>query len=433
MSTRDLLLAELYQSPRNAEAQAIAARNAPVLYFDAREPFLPLAAGYSLFYEDGPSPSFKRVIELKQDDQPPAALAIEYAIWWDWDMHHLYELEHVWVYLNAHSHPCRVEASWHGKYYNIPLKLEDGHAVLLSEPGKHAFAPDPSWFHQRTGEYRRAETQAVGLHAHVLINSMFSDKIRSRAFDRVLARSYLAKQTFDPSWSFTQRFTFFNQWLVPWPALHAWIPERVNAVLERLENTIQPAEYRALRLSSAEGTLAGLKAAADAGADAIITPLSLRSDHLVLGNGHLPQPIGLDEALEFCQREPIGAFLELDDPGVVERLAWFIRSNDLNEYIVVTSADAGLLARYSAFVADCVTAIQIATPDQDPLQAARQSVASFVHPRWDSGAALDADWTRRVHDAGLGVISGPVESAEEADALQRMGLDVIWEKNLGQK
>ncbi|RPJ43104.1 MAG: hypothetical protein EHM21_11975, partial [Chloroflexi bacterium] len=178
MSIPDSLLLELYQTPRDPQTLDLVARNAPILYFDAREPFLPLAAGYTLFTGDGPSPSFDRIVELRPEDRPAAALAIEYAIWWDWDIHHLYELEHAWVYLDSKGFPVRLEASWHGKYYDLPLNLEGGRAVLLSEAGKHAFAPDPSWFRERALGFRRVETQAVGVHAQVLVNSLFSGKIR---------------------------------------------------------------------------------------------------------------------------------------------------------------------------------------------------------------------------------------------------------------
>ena len=169
---QDSLLLELYQTPRDTQTLDLVARNAPILYFDAREPFLPLAAGYTLFTGDGPSPSFDRIVELRPEDRPAAALAIEYAIWWDWDIHHLYELEHAWVYLDSKGFPVRLEASWHGKYYDLPLNLEGGRAVLLSEAGKHAFAPDPSWFRERALGFRRVETQAVGVHAQVLVNSL---------------------------------------------------------------------------------------------------------------------------------------------------------------------------------------------------------------------------------------------------------------------
>jgi hypothetical protein len=50
-------------------------------------------------------------VELVVEGEAEAALAIEYAIWWDWDIGHLYELEHVWVYLDADRQVIRGEAS----------------------------------------------------------------------------------------------------------------------------------------------------------------------------------------------------------------------------------------------------------------------------------------------------------------------------------
>ncbi len=40
--------------------QALVHQHAPRIRFDRREPFLPLAAGYTLFTQDGFSPSFPR-------------------------------------------------------------------------------------------------------------------------------------------------------------------------------------------------------------------------------------------------------------------------------------------------------------------------------------------------------------------------------------
>src|SRR4051794_34441291 len=100
MST-DPLYDTLLATPADLEMRALAARYAPIILFDLHEPFLPLAAGYTLFSADAPSPSFSRAITLSGPDRPPAQLAIEYAIWWDWDIQHLYELEHVWVYIDA--------------------------------------------------------------------------------------------------------------------------------------------------------------------------------------------------------------------------------------------------------------------------------------------------------------------------------------------
>ena len=130
--------------------QQLARQHAPLIRFDEREPFLPLAVGYTIFHQPGDSPSFPRQIHL-----PPAATTvIEYAIWWDWDIGHLYELEHVWVYLDQNGDPVRLEASWHAGYNEMVDKtghmpLEGQRLAVYSEPGKHAFAPYPEFFEER--------------------------------------------------------------------------------------------------------------------------------------------------------------------------------------------------------------------------------------------------------------------------------------------
>lgn len=426
MSTRDLLMMELYHASRDTQTLALAARHAPILYFDANEPFLPLAAGYTVFKQDGPSPSMERMVELRPEGKLPAALAIEYAIWWDWDIHHLYELEHVWVYLDEHEQPVRVEASWHGKYYEHPVQLENGHVLLLSEPGKHAFAPHPSWFQERSSQFRRLDTLAVGVHAGVLVNQMFAGKIRQNIFDRTLARSYLSRAAFRPSDSFTNAFIFKTDMLVPWETLFAWIPRRVNAWLEHLEAKTQPADYRALRLIGSNGTLPGLQAAAAAGADLVVLPVAAPGASLY-DNGALD----LDEALLFCRGEPVGVFVEPASEAAVDRLAWLVRTNpELGDYLIVASENHALLSRYRSFVPNGITVVQLPTPDVDPLQAAEASGALFVNPRWETLAErrdrLTPAWVETVREAGLGIVSWPVVSVEEADVLQRLGLDVIW-------
>src|SRR5438105_11451808 len=111
-----------------------AARCAPLIVLDEREPFSPLRVGYSFMVESGTSPSFQRELTL----DPPAVRAIEYAIWWDWDIGHLLELEHVWVYLDAAGAIAGCEGSWHGFYRPLELDgavpLADGHPVVFAQP-----------------------------------------------------------------------------------------------------------------------------------------------------------------------------------------------------------------------------------------------------------------------------------------------------------
>ncbi|MFL7811487.1 MAG: hypothetical protein AB8I80_22805, partial [Anaerolineae bacterium] len=57
---RDPLLAQLLSSPQDEALRDLAYRYAPVIRYDTHEPFLPLAAGYTVFRKDGPSPSYTK-------------------------------------------------------------------------------------------------------------------------------------------------------------------------------------------------------------------------------------------------------------------------------------------------------------------------------------------------------------------------------------
>lgn len=129
----------------------LALRHAPRIRFDVYEPFICSAVGYTVFRQNGASSSFPREIVLPAN----AVCAIEYAIWWDWDIQHLYELEHIWVYLDGDERLIAAEASWHGGYKSMldergGLPLEEGKLTLYSEPGKHAFAPVCQWLTDRS-------------------------------------------------------------------------------------------------------------------------------------------------------------------------------------------------------------------------------------------------------------------------------------------
>ena len=100
---------------------------APRIRFDVKEPFLPSVVGYTVFRENGASASFPRDIVLPVGTYT----IIEYAIWWDWDIQHLYELEHIWLYLDADDKVVASDASWHGGMHpmldaNGQVPMEEG-------------------------------------------------------------------------------------------------------------------------------------------------------------------------------------------------------------------------------------------------------------------------------------------------------------------
>ncbi|WP_449394865.1 hypothetical protein [Devosia riboflavina] len=75
-------------SPSTADIE-LARRLAPVIRFGDNEPFLPSRVGISVLTAPGRSPSATLDITF----EPGVAKVVEYAIWWDWDIQHLYELE----------------------------------------------------------------------------------------------------------------------------------------------------------------------------------------------------------------------------------------------------------------------------------------------------------------------------------------------------
>lgn len=213
---------------------ATAATYLPVLRFDANEPFLPLAVGFSWHLNDGPSQSAEHPVVLDG-----AYCALEYSIWYDWDIQHLYELEHVWVYLDQEGALLRVEASAHGKVNEMwrevrALPLEEGRITLFAEPGKHAHAAAPetllankSWTDQCCGALAGDNT--------ILIPDFLDDAMGDLSiYDHHLATKYLKKRSFEPCYFFDQTFDLASIDLLPWQTLKLSIPDRLRAELTRL-------------------------------------------------------------------------------------------------------------------------------------------------------------------------------------------------------
>ena len=215
---------------------SLAARYAPWIYFDEAEPFFPLVVGYSIFSTEQQSPSFLR--RIQRGWRPVWATAIEYAIWWDWDIGHLYELEHVWVYLDNADELIWIEASSHGAYAS--MLLEDGnqpregsHPLVYSQPGKHAFSPSPHWF-VMFRDMVHTETSSRAGSGGVLVKPEYARQIAKNPEVDARVSAWLSKQAFLPTLRFTNLFKVEANILVPWPVLDTWIPQRVNWWISQL-------------------------------------------------------------------------------------------------------------------------------------------------------------------------------------------------------
>ncbi|MBI3536964.1 MAG: hypothetical protein HY070_05340 [Chloroflexi bacterium] len=234
------------QIPRvtqDENARNIAETFAPIILADAREPFTIVAVGYTIFDRAEESPSFVPRRRIDWDAAGyRAARAIEFSLWWDFDIGHLYELEHVWTYINAHNDVVAVEASSHGMYLQMEIDgkppLEKSHPILFAQPGKHAMAATiapfmkvRAWAEEEAG----IEAGVGGVHD----GELFGARLPKTRVNDELARAYLKQRAFIPTWNFTKRIPVAREILLPWRALEEWIPRRVEWWIEKLKKDVR--------------------------------------------------------------------------------------------------------------------------------------------------------------------------------------------------
>ena len=200
----------------------LARRLFPRVHFDMREPFFPVLIGVSLLDAEGPSPSFRRRL-----CPPSGGLVIEYAIYWDWDIQHLYDLEHIWLFLDEEHRIVDAEASFHGKFLKSLLpdgaNLDGAVLQLWSQPGKHAFAPLPLVFRLLPDADSACGSEAGKAGAE--LPAPLQGRIVHQATWDGPVRTWLRRQSFVPSWDFAP-------WNVPPDCFVSWheLDERLPAL-----------------------------------------------------------------------------------------------------------------------------------------------------------------------------------------------------------
>ncbi len=197
-----------------------ALRYAPRIMFDEREPFMPRFIGTSILRASGRSPSFRRSIEV-----PPGGLAVEYAVFWDWDIQHLYDLEHLWVFVDAEGTVVDAEGSFHGQYIKALLpdrsNLAGDQVTAYSQPGKHAFAPLPPIF-RLLPDFAYATGAGAGLEG-ALVTGPLEGRVEREAWWDEAAREYLRGRAFEPALEY-RPFRPEPGQFVPWDELDAALP-----------------------------------------------------------------------------------------------------------------------------------------------------------------------------------------------------------------
>ncbi|TFE25604.1 hypothetical protein E2980_13255 [Cohnella luojiensis] len=208
-------------------------RVAPLLYMDRLEPFKPIRVGITVFESSAPSPSFNRNIQVERDK---IRMVIEYAIYWDYDIQHIYDLEHVWVYVDHEGEIASCEVSFHGRYLLGLLRdrsniSADGRVRLFVQPGKHAMSPLEEVFRLLPNVESCCQAE-IGIEG-VLEPSMFKGQFKSGADIDRLAEEHMRSFSFQPSFDYVP-----HKWapdaFVSWDELRAEIPVRMRALLGAL-------------------------------------------------------------------------------------------------------------------------------------------------------------------------------------------------------
>ena len=447
--------------------QALARAFAPQIRFDAREPFLPSVAGYTVFRENAPSPSFPRDIRLDDD----IAFAVEYAIWWDWDIQHLYELEHIWVYVDRDGELAAAEASWHGRFHPMldaeaRPPMQDERLLLFSEPGKHAFAPTPQWLlerRERTVSSCGGRAGEMGVHITPLFEGIIDER---KPLQNRLVHTWLERFQFEPSYEFSCVFDLRRAVLVPWPNLFGWIPGRLKACLAALRAAIPPEQRRVLRIAhrgasayAQENSAAALRKAAELGADMVEIDIRRTADDVpvVVHDGSLKRVFGIagnvsdysmaelrrmtgaggsilefEEALALCRGLGLGLYLDikqLNRPAARSML----ESVDAHRYVKHTifgSFRPDYLADIKAACPAAQTSILFGAVEIDAVGLAQSVGADYVHPCWEKRAPqphqlLTRAWIEAVRGADLGIVCWHEERPAEIAALKALGVDAI--------
>jgi phosphoglycolate phosphatase-like HAD superfamily hydrolase len=225
----------------NAKDKELAARFLPHIYFDEKEPFFPVLIGVTVFDKPGRSPSYNRSFDFTD---PLLGKVIEYAIYWDYDIGHLYELEHIWVYVGKDGGLYDADASFHGRFMKGLLpdrsNIEDEtHVVAYSQPGKHAFFPMALMMSLLPGVSLSASKNAGS--QGLLQTAPFRGRYEVNEERNNLVTKYLQRFAFIPTMKFVPH-EMSPDILISWEELSEEVPKRIEIEMKRIRETLAAAD-----------------------------------------------------------------------------------------------------------------------------------------------------------------------------------------------
>lgn len=217
---------------QNMTDHEIALAYAPIVHFDQNETIPLRAVGYTVVRESQASESFpKRNILIGGR----SAFAVEYAYYWDYDIQHMYDLEHIWVNVGEDGLPLGAEGSFHGGFIPIYTSgvspLTGRHVHTFCQPGKHAFLGNAQMF-EALPDVRSCCNEEAG--GPVLVGGPFGKIYAPTAEDDAASIRYIRTHlAFDPTLRFTQDAPEDVAYM-PWTELKEKIPAWIRAECARI-------------------------------------------------------------------------------------------------------------------------------------------------------------------------------------------------------
>lgn len=240
----------------------LAERYVPHVRYDRAEPFGLEGVGYTVYTADNGSTGHtaadlrtaaasKAAVQSVscglRISMEPGETVIEYAFYYDFDIQHLYDLEHVFVRTDREGRVSGVLGSFHGKFLNNLLEgeteFEGTHVILYVQPGKHAFMPAPHYF--RLFPDRDKCCKEYAGQDGLLIAPMFEGRLfTEEAFDRQAERYIRENYAFVPAWEFGEEYPRLpkaESRLMPWKELDGLIVRRITEWKGRIAKAMRSA------------------------------------------------------------------------------------------------------------------------------------------------------------------------------------------------
>ena len=218
----------------------------PIIYVDKKEPFSFKKVGYKIYEENGArSKSFNRTFDF--ENFKGTKKVIEYAYYLDYDIQHLYDLEHIWLYVGNDGNIVGAEGSFHGRFLNAIIpeftrfcqknESEDIHPsgsrlIMYSQPGKHAMLCSPKFMYLYSELYESCG-RLSGIHGLDTPSKYLEDIHITEEENEKVSQYIKENYSFEPSMEFEETLIQPEDY-IPWDELEKQIPVFIKAQLKKI-------------------------------------------------------------------------------------------------------------------------------------------------------------------------------------------------------